>query len=135
MSQGGFLSFHTLISTTFIKVIYIVGMMVITIGGLAAMIMPFVWHAQYPGSSPDAAFIQAVGGLLTVIIGNLLWRVLCEGFILLFSIHELLGAVLRQMQEVDSGQSPFIFEQLRATEANNEQRHDELLKALHRLRP
>lgn len=134
MPQGGYFSFHTLISTTFIKIIYAGGMVAITIIGLAGIIVPFIRFSQYPDTSPDATIIQAVIGMLVLVCGNLLWRILCESFILLFSVHEMIGDILNQMQTVDSQQAPFIFEQLRATEANNEIRHEELLKALNKSR-
>ena len=73
-----FLNFDNLITTNIIKVVYLLGVLVITIGS-------FVGMAQ--GGS------GVLGGLLGVILGNLIWRVVCENIIVLFDIHDTLSAI------------------------------------------
>ena len=38
-------------------------------------------------------------GLGAMTVGNLLWRVICEGCILLFSIHDILGSVEKNLKK------------------------------------
>lgn len=73
-----FFGFRKMISTVFIKILYVVGALVLTIGGI---VMPFI---------DDEWILPGIGA---VILGNLVWRVLCEGWILLFSMHEILGKI------------------------------------------
>ena len=73
-----FLNFDNLITTNIIKVVYLLGVLVITIGS-------FVGMAQ--GGS------GVLAGLLGVILGNLIWRVVCENIIVLFDIHDTLSSI------------------------------------------
>lgn len=65
-----FISFRKMVSTVIIKFVYIIGVLVLTIGGLAGLTKHFGI------------------GLATLVLGNLLWRISCEGLILLFNIHQ-----------------------------------------------
>ena len=87
MDMNMYFSFKQMVSTRVIKLIYIVGLIVITCaggffvggGGVALQDMPY-----------GASF--GVGlGILTG--GNLLWRLVCEAWILLFSMHETLVSI------------------------------------------
>lgn len=75
---GGFFSFRRMISSTLIQILYVLGAIGITIAG----VIPILW----------ALAAREWGGLLwgggILILGNLLWRVLCELGIVVFSIHE-----------------------------------------------
>ena len=73
-----FFSFRKMVSTVIIKVIYLFGALGLTIGGI---ITPFI----------DDDLILAGIGALT--LGNFLWRIICEAWILLFSIHDILGSI------------------------------------------
>ena len=73
-----FLSFEKMISTTIIRIIYILGVIALVIGGIAGI-----------AQGDEAVLI----GLGVIIIGNLVWRVICEGWIILFSIHDLLASI------------------------------------------
>lgn len=76
-----FFGFRKMVSSTLIKFIYIVGMIFLTIAGIYML------------------FGNVLLGLGIIIIGNLLWRVVCEGWIVLFSIHDILGSVERSLKE------------------------------------
>lgn len=82
--QSGFFSFRKMVSTAIIKLLYILGMLALTIGGLGGIL-----------SGDDEGTIW---GLLALTIGNLLWRLICEGWILLFSIHDILGSIEGQLK-------------------------------------
>jgi len=72
-----FFDFRKMISVQIIKILYVIGVIAITIGGI---VMLFIGDL-------------ALAGLGILIIGNLLWRVICEGWILVFSIHDLLSSI------------------------------------------
>ena len=70
-----------MISGTLIKILYVLGMIGITIAGIMV-------------------FVQASNliGLAIIIFGNLLWRIFCEGLVLLFSIHDTLNAIEKKIK-------------------------------------
>jgi len=65
-----FFTFRKMVSITIIKFLYILGLFLITLGGLGVL------------------FQQPLAGIATLIIGNLYWRIFCELLILGFSIHQ-----------------------------------------------
>lgn len=79
-----YLDFRKMVSKSMVKFIYILGVVVLTISGL-------VMFFQGAG----AFFI----GLTLIIFGNLLWRVLCEGWIIIFSIHDILGSIDKSLSK------------------------------------
>jgi len=96
--MAGYFSFHRLVSTSIIKATYVIGTVLITFWGLGAIGFGIASLAQ-----PDVLELRmlvlgqpvaaVVTGAITLVFGNLLWRLLCEGWILLFSMHELLAAI------------------------------------------
>lgn len=70
-----FFSFREMVSMQIIKIVYILGMIFITIGGIIAL------------------FDNFLIGLVAIVLGNLIWRLVCESAILLFSIHDILGSI------------------------------------------
>jgi len=82
--MNDFLSFRTMISTPIIKVIYVLGTVFLTVSGFAYLIQ---------------GEIKAVIGLGTMIFGNLFWRVVCEGWILIFSIHDILDSIAKNLKK------------------------------------
>jgi uncharacterized protein DUF4282 len=86
--RGGFFSFGTLITPAVIQMAYIIGAVVITLGGVLMVALVLTGVApEYTDTNRDALL---VGGLTLLGIGNLLWRVLCEMVMLLFRILEML---------------------------------------------
>ena len=71
--DAGFFSFDTMISPTLIKIIYVIGIIAIII---AAIVMIF-----------SGGFLYGLG---LIILGNLLWRIICESSIILFKIYDRL---------------------------------------------
>jgi hypothetical protein len=80
-SFADFLSFRYLITPGFITVIYVIGALVITIGGLAAS----------TGAAADV-----LRGLLIVVIANLWWRIVLEFVMVLFRINAALQSIDRR---------------------------------------
>ena len=90
--MGAYFSFERMITTTFVKVIYFIGFLAITAGGVALA----VWAGMQLN---DARIDRALGwryvaaGVGLVVIGNLVWRVFCELWVVLFEIHAELASV------------------------------------------
>lgn len=76
-----YFSFRSMVSTKLMKVLYLIGFGLITLGGL--------WVFS---ESP-------LVGLLVLTAGNLTWRVLCEQMIVIHSIHEALVSIERHQRE------------------------------------
>ncbi len=87
-NKGGFFSFRVMVSRTLIQVIYVIGMIALSFFG--------IWHfVIYFKSNYDSGENLMVG-LGILIFGNLLWRITCEGSILLFNIHDVLVSIERK---------------------------------------
>jgi hypothetical protein len=96
--RGGFFSFRTMISPTVIKIIYVLGMIGITIGGIVMIEMAL----HVTGLSSEKLNIlgeqlsfnkQLLIGIVLIVLGNLMWRLICEGWILLFRMRDILGSI------------------------------------------
>ena len=79
-----YFGFREIISTFLIKLIYILGFIVMTIGGITAIIV---------GGQ------RTLMGFGALIMENLLWRILCEGRILAFSVHDIFVSVNKTLKE------------------------------------
>ncbi|HET6977861.1 MAG TPA: DUF4282 domain-containing protein [Pyrinomonadaceae bacterium] len=90
--MGGYFSFERMITSTFVKVVYFLGFLAITAGGVALA----VWAGMQLN---DARIDRMLGwryvaaGVGLVVIGNLVWRVFCELWVVLFEIHAELVSV------------------------------------------
>ena len=86
--MGGFFSFQRLLSADFIRILYFAGMVFITLSG----IFMIVGAGQGLGVEipVDARIPAKLQGVLLLVLGNLFWRIICEGWIVLFVIHEKL---------------------------------------------
>ncbi|MCI0391166.1 MAG: DUF4282 domain-containing protein [Acidobacteria bacterium] len=81
---GAFFSFRQMLSGEWMKIIYALGAVGITLWGL----MIIMQGAQ---SNWGAGGIIILG-LLTIAVGNILWRLACECCVLLFSLHAIVSA-------------------------------------------
>ena len=77
-----FFGFRKMISTGFIKAVYAVGAAILTFGGLIMILF---------GPSVDSSSLKI--GVLTVTVGNLAWRMICEGAIVFYRIHDTLESI------------------------------------------
>ncbi len=83
-----YFAFRELVTPQLIKVVYIVGACFITAAGLLSILSPGTLNEYEVGP-----ILTRVGGILVLLVGNLVWRMMCEGAILLFSLHELLVSI------------------------------------------
>ena len=77
---GDFFSFEKLITTKIIGAVYIIGALLITISGVSAM-------------ASGGGGVVCISGLIGIIVGNVIWRLVCEGGVVLFSIHDRLSDI------------------------------------------
>ena len=84
--EGGFFSFRTMISTTLIKIIYVLGMIGLTICGIVII------------KQANGSIIILLRGIAVIVFSNLLWRLICEWWILLFSIYDILGSIEKELK-------------------------------------
>ena len=83
-----YFAFRELVTPQLIKVIYFVGACFITAGGLLSILSPDALDEYMAGP-----IFTRLGGIAALVVGNLVWRIMCEGAILLFSLHELLVSI------------------------------------------
>jgi len=82
----GYFSFQKYITSSFVKAIYFLGFLALTAGGigLAGWAAMRLYEAGIPR---ELGWYYVASGLGILFIGNLVWRVFCEIWIVLFNIH------------------------------------------------
>jgi hypothetical protein len=83
-----YFAFRELVTPQLIEVVYIVGALFITAAGILSIVSPDTLEEYEAGP-----IVIRLGGIAVLLIGNLVWRMMCEGAILLFSLHELLVSI------------------------------------------
>jgi hypothetical protein len=81
-----YFSFQKNITSSFVKAIYFLGFLALSTGGIGFA----AWAGMhlYEASIPRAlGWYYVAGGLGVLLVGNLVWRVFCEIWIVLFNIH------------------------------------------------
>ncbi|HMM13978.1 MAG: DUF4282 domain-containing protein [Parvibaculum sp.] len=89
MNWQAFLSFDRMIATSVVKFLYWIGIALIGLGGLIAFIGSF----STMGYSFGMGLGQLVMAVLGTVIAIVLWRVVCELYIVIFSMHDRLGEI------------------------------------------
>lgn len=74
-----------MISTWLIKIIYALGAL-----GLTIISIYFIFSIFSDSREKGLYFLV---GIASITIGNLIWRVVCEMLILMFSIHDVLQSI------------------------------------------
>ena len=84
--MGRYFSFESMITPGFVKAVYFIGFLAITVAGIALA----VWAGMQLN---DATISRSLGwryvayGAGLLIVGNIVWRVFCELWVVLFGIH------------------------------------------------
>ncbi len=79
-----YFGFRDMVTPTLIKVVYFLGVF----GSVIAMLVGVI--PAFTGG--------ALGAFVEIVVWNVIWRVLCEGCILFFSIHETLVSIERRIR-------------------------------------
>jgi len=95
----GYFSFQKLITPRFVKLIYVVGLLAMTAGGIGLAIWAGLGLRSATLPTRMGVYYIAIGAGVAI-VGNLVWRVLCEIWIVLFNIHNLLGSIERETRQV-----------------------------------
>ena len=95
----GYFSFQKLITPRFVKFIYAVGLLVMTAGGIALAVWAGLGLRSATLPTRMGVYYIAIGAGIAI-VGNLVWRVLCEIWIVLFNIHNLLGVIATESSHV-----------------------------------
>jgi len=86
-----FFNFKKMITPTLIKIIYLMGMGVITIFGI------FITFGKETNffilNIITGISNNIIGGIIILVLGNIIWRICCESLILLYEIHERLKSI------------------------------------------
>ena len=88
----GYFSFERMITTAFVKVVYFLGFLALTAGGVALA----VWAGMQLNDatiSRELGWRYVAAGVGAVVLGNIVWRVFCELWVVLFGIHSELISV------------------------------------------
>lgn len=89
LKVSDFVGFEKMIAVTVVKVLYWFGLAAIIIGGIVSIFGSF--------STMGYSFSMGLGQFLLTLIGIavafILWRVLCELYIVVFSMHDRLGEI------------------------------------------
>ena len=88
-NQGGFWSFDKMVSGNLITILYVLGLIAIIISGIILIINGS--NSRYGGE------MLIVIGVGIITIGNLLWRIICEGMIVIFKIFEKLNQIEKKL--------------------------------------
>ena len=91
----GYFSFQKLITTHFVKFIYVLGFVALTAGGIGLAIWAGLGLRSATLPARIGVYYIAIGAGIAL-VGNLAWRVFCESWIVLFNIHSLLGSIERE---------------------------------------
>jgi hypothetical protein len=105
---GSYFSFRYMVTGSLMKVIYTIGLVVITGSGGLIILSGFGTMAQgtdrYLGQTMVVAgMFTVVSGLFVIGVGNLLWRIACETWVVLFSMHEIMSSIERLLRHGAGG--------------------------------
>jgi len=93
--MSDYFAFQKYVTNSFVKVIYFLGFLALTAAGLGLMI----WSARklQAGSLPTRLGWYYIGaGIGMLLVGNLVWRVFCELWVVLFNINDSLVSLDRK---------------------------------------
>jgi len=79
--------FEKMIAPTIIKVVYIIGLILITLGVIATILE----QTRYLSGGEATGFL--IGAIITYGLIILVWRIVIELYFVMFGIHERLGEI------------------------------------------
>ena len=94
--MDGYFSFGRFITRSIVKALYFLGFLLLTFGGFALAVWAGL-RLQDASISRQLGWRYVAIGIGAVIVGNLLWRIFCEFWIVLFKIYARLVAIDRSL--------------------------------------
>ncbi|HEY9503584.1 MAG TPA: DUF4282 domain-containing protein [Pyrinomonadaceae bacterium] len=88
----GYFSFDRMITTSFVKALYFLGFIAITASGVALAVWAGI-KLNEATIARDLGWRYVAAGVAMVILGNIVWRIFCELWVVLFGIHSELVAM------------------------------------------
>jgi predicted Zn finger-like uncharacterized protein len=85
---GAFFSFREMVTPALVKISYVIVAIGITIAGIIEIM----------AGSQEGGISKVLMGFIFIALGNLLWRIICEFAILLFSVHEILSSIEKELK-------------------------------------
>lgn len=86
-ADHGFFSFRIMFSRTLIQLFYVIGAIGLLVAGTISIVDSFKENSRE----------KLLMGIGLVTVGNIFWRVVCEGWILFFNIHDILVSIERKL--------------------------------------
>jgi hypothetical protein len=91
---GRFFAFDIFITKTAISVIYCIGAVVLTLVSVLYLVLGIVKPAMLPTIPAQIPTLNTpVFWIAVLILGNLVWRMMCEFFVVMFSINKSLVSI------------------------------------------
>jgi len=84
-----FFMFKMFITRPFIKIIYVLGALAITLMALATMF----------GITGVFSTYALITGIVTLILGNIGWRITCEIWIIFFRLHDIAKSIDKSLKD------------------------------------
>lgn len=94
--MAGYFSLRKVITTYFVKLVYALGFIALTVGGLGLAAWAGLRLNDQTMPTRTAVYFIAAGAAI-LLAGNLAWRMICEFWLLLFNMHTLLGSIERKV--------------------------------------
>jgi hypothetical protein len=88
----GYFSFDRMITTSFVKALYFLGFIAITASGVALAVWAGI-KLNEATIARDLGWRYVAAGVAMLILGNIVWRIFCELWVVLFGIHSELVAM------------------------------------------
>jgi hypothetical protein len=91
--MNDFFGFNKMITESIVKVLYVFGMLLITVVSIYFIV--------------NDNFIELGGFIwwLTLILGNIVWRIICEGIIVAFSIYTNISNINKNLNSIIGSKS------------------------------
>jgi len=81
-----FLSFRKMVTMSILKYVYMIGVVSVFVAGIVSWFMAIL----------DKSVGEGMVALFISLVVQIVWRLACEGVIILFSMHDILSSIERQ---------------------------------------
>lgn len=96
--MAAYFSFRKLITPYFVRTIYTIGFAALTAAGIGWAVWAGMRLNNKTLPTRQAVYYIAIG-VGVVLVGNLVWRMICEFWLLLFNMHGLLASIDKAVRQ------------------------------------